>query len=192
MRTMNDSSGRDSLSLLRSGDGGWQVKDGDMSPKLRFRRYESWMGRNSFLCYGVLMMGPHKQYFTLTVVLLSVSWLLYLLCLAPLLHATLYYIGAIILWSLNLIMLCLTAFTVRIITLLVLFVIVTKYQEPGIIPRRKLVHITSSMQAEINEKVYNYCGFCRIMRSKRAKHCRLCDSCIEGFDHHCPVSSFVV
>ena len=31
--------------------------------------------------------------------------------------------------------------------------------------------------------MYNVCHL--LYRSKNAKHCRICDKCVNGFDHHC-------
>lgn len=35
---------------------------------------------------------------------------------------------------------------------------------------------------------YNYCDICKVYSSYDNKvfHCKFCDICIEGFDHHCP------
>jgi hypothetical protein len=31
----------------------------------------------------------------------------------------------------------------------------------------------------------DYCQICNIIRYSRTKHCRYCDACVSGFDHHC-------
>lgn len=33
-----------------------------------------------------------------------------------------------------------------------------------------------------------YCSICHIIHSKRTRHCKFCNNCVETFDHHCPVS----
>ncbi len=35
-------------------------------------------------------------------------------------------------------------------------------------------------------QLLRYCGTCQIWRGRRVKHCRVCNSCIDAFDHHCP------
>jgi hypothetical protein len=34
-----------------------------------------------------------------------------------------------------------------------------------------------------------YCSICHVIHSKRTRHCKFCNNCVETFDHHCPVSS---
>lgn len=35
------------------------------------------------------------------------------------------------------------------------------------------------------EAVEKFCGACRVVLRPRTKHCRDCDKCVQGFDHHC-------
>ena len=129
-------------------------------------RYQLWEGKNKFLCGGRLMMGVHSKHLLMTTVLLLGTNALYLLLLVPIINQPyLFQIGGSIA-VLNLIFLFLTAFT-----------------DPGIIPRRPPSKLLQNMSADAREKM-QYCHTCRIVRPPRAKHCRYCDNCVEVFDHH--------
>jgi hypothetical protein len=129
-------------------------------------RYRLWEGKNKFFCGGRFMMGVHSKHLVMTTILLLGTNALFLFLLVPLLHQHyLFHISATI-GGLNLLFLFLTAFT-----------------DPGIIPRRPPSKLLENMTAESREKL-QYCHTCRIVRPPRAKHCRYCDNCVEVFDHH--------
>ena len=154
-----------------------------------YRRHQLWPGNNHFLCYGTLMLGSHGRHFLFTTALLTVTWLgLYVWLLCPftqLYQATLTLVGLYI-YTTNMVFLCLTAFT-----------------DPGIVPSRrpsaypgitllpeKRIYSTSTLHSHLPHHLpsptVHYCSTCKINRPHRAKHCRHCDNCVEVFDHHCP------
>ena len=73
--------------------------------------------------------------------------------------------------------------------------------EPGIIPRKCPEYAIKEMELNENTDEKNKeeknkeeipsiylerrCDTCQIMRPPGASHCRVCDNCVMGFDHHC-------
>lgn len=47
-------------------------------------------------------------------------------------------------------------------------------------------HEQSSEQQASEDGMF-YCSLCKVEVSKCSKHCRVCDKCVDGFDHHCRV-----
>jgi hypothetical protein len=61
--------------------------------------------------------------------------------------------------------------------------LVTACMDPGIIPRCPPNALIDGMPAAVRSQA-GYCPTCHIVRPSRGYHCRYCDSCIQGFDHH--------
>ena len=62
------------------------------------------------------------------------------------------------------------------------FLLRTNMTDPGILPRCKE---DEPMYGPYNQHD-RFCKTCHIIRPIHAKHCRTCDNCVNGFDHHCP------
>ena len=72
------------------------------------------------------------------------------------------------------------------------------FYDPGIVPPIKNNEITKSYFKSLSFDIQyrlDYCNTCNTIRPNcgiyyphrtSTKHCRSCNSCIEGFDHHCP------
>ncbi|KAF4696985.1 Palmitoyltransferase zdhhc14 [Perkinsus olseni] len=73
------------------------------------------------------------------------------------------------------------------------------YTDPGIMPRRALLDAMyqagssaalpdGDIDAEgaHSRGTFRYCGTCQMYRdATTTSHCRVCDNCVLGFDHHC-------
>jgi len=132
-------------------------------------------GKNCLCCGGRAVMGPNLEYLAVSIALASTptfcfafgewSWcndhLSVVVCIIPLL----FY--AFIMANL---------FCAAMV-------------DPGIIPKNKscpqdtqppkFIKVVDGVQ-------YKWCRTCFIYRPPRAKHCPICDNCVDKFDHHCP------
>lgn len=122
------------------------------------------------------MTGAHFRHCIGTVALILLSWVEYVLLVAPFIRCNYLLIVAVVLCTLSLYLLLSVAFT-----------------EPGILPRQHFRNDLSASVALIRKDAAalrtNFCKLCNIWRPSRARHCKYCDNCVDVFDHHCPVSS---
>merc|ERR1719464_1103339 len=75
------------------------------------------------------------------------------------------------------------ATTIGLASLTELFLLLAYVTDPGVLPRARELDIERVSNLQPGERI---CYTCKIIRPKRAKHCRWCDHCVEVFDHHCP------
>ena len=77
--------------------------------------------------------------------------------------------------------------------------IATACSDPGYLPRVYLPRVVSPLDAGTaggsgsggrtsgaHGGASAFCFACRIAKPIRARHCRACERCVSGFDHHCP------
>ncbi|KAI6652871.1 Palmitoyltransferase AKR1 isoform X2 [Oopsacas minuta] len=61
-----------------------------------------------------------------------------------------------------------------------------KFMDPGVVRKEHIKgDITIRDLAKNIIPEYTYCFACGIFQPPKTKHCKLCDWCVRGFDHHC-------
>ncbi|KAL4453047.1 hypothetical protein ABPG73_005953 [Tetrahymena malaccensis] len=151
--------------------------------------YQMWPGTNRFCCNGRLMIGPGADFGPncYTWVCILGAGIPYLVLVMPSIFNNFSPVLAIV----NIILFLST----------IIFLLLTGFTDPGIIPRRNVILLTMDdnnrevyeqflngnfENADNENRVQNYCQTCQIYRPARASHCSDCDNCVEVYDHHCP------
>lgn len=150
-----------------------------MAQGTRMKRWQRWLqagpsGTRSnltFLCDGLVMLGPNSSQFGLSVLLLLLSWVGSIWFLLPQLQVSSLWLTLVVPLALML-----TNLT---------FLFAASTTEPGFLPpdRRAPEHEVREMASLFRG---NYCSTCRIVKPPRARHCRICGHCVLAVDHHCP------
>mmetsp|Transcript_25584 Transcript_25584/g.44642 ORF Transcript_25584/g.44642 Transcript_25584/m.44642 type:complete len:264 (+) Transcript_25584:1850-2641(+) len=145
--------------------------------------WQAWPSKNQFCCRGRCMRGPksdrHYYYFTWIVILGVNSF--FFIEVAPYLWRELSP--------------SVPAVSAYLFLSSLVFLLLTTYTEPGIIPRKAVFELTGPVPPvytsdilEIDKEhgvFYTCCKTCKIFRPPRSHHCKYCDNCVELFDHHC-------
>lgn len=61
-----------------------------------------------------------------------------------------------------------------------------KFMDPGVVTPEQVKHdLTIKDVAKDDSKQLTFCHSCEFVLPHKTKHCKLCDWCVRGFDHHC-------
>eukprot|EP01125_Pyxidicula_operculata_P019356 TRINITY_DN701_c0_g4_i1.p1 TRINITY_DN701_c0_g4~~TRINITY_DN701_c0_g4_i1.p1 ORF type:complete len:292 (+),score=32.36 TRINITY_DN701_c0_g4_i1:2-877(+) len=138
-----------------------------------------WPAKNRIYC-GKFITGPDKIAFWAGVLLSVIPSLIFMafVCGPLWMVSPLFFVGGLV-----------------TLVPIIVFDFLCAFTDPGIIPRN-----ASERDLEEDEDVQTkeqlvvvkgfrvplqYCRTCQIWRPPRTHHCKICDCCVVGFDHHC-------
>jgi len=132
-------------------------------------------GKNLVCCHRHMVTGPFSQYCSMLLTLALIGfpvygfhWVLVKVWLHQQ-HNTIAYAIMMVL-------------SIPLTMSALYFLFKTNFTDPGIIPRATK---EQPMYGPLNE-YDRFCTTCYVVRASKAKHCSICDNCVNGFDHHCP------
>jgi len=130
-------------------------------------------GTNVLVCGGTLIMGGDLQYFYVSLVLMTIPPFCFFGSTINISETR---------WHPAISILPITFWVIMVTSFLA-----AACFDPGILPRDTTVNDTSPAPKLVKNGVeYKWCRTCFIYRPPRAKHCPVCDNCVDRFDHHCP------
>merc|ERR1711907_437912 len=135
---------------------------------------EKFNGNNILACGARAVMGPHLEYLAVSIVLATVPTFCFIYNTWAAFSDELHVIASLVP----------IGFWIVIMGSLMAAAIV----DPGIIPKSKTPQgLAPPKFIRIEDGVqYKWCRTCHIYRPPRAKHCPICDNCVDKFGHHCP------
>lgn len=137
--------------------------------------FEKASGNNLLVCGGRAVMGPVLEYLLVSIVLATVPTFCFVYGTWELFSEQLSVVVCII--------------PILFYCVLMFALITAAVMDPGTIPKDRNpqsgVHPPKFIKVEDGVQ-HKWCRTCFVYRPPRAKHCPICDSCVEKFDHHCP------
>jgi palmitoyltransferase ZDHHC9/14/18 len=125
-------------------------------------------GNTTSICH-LLILGSQPGYLLFTSMILLLTWATHFIFIVP-------FVDSIIP--------CIKYISVTIFFLNIASLMNTASTDPGIIPPKinpNFIYLEPYMKTSTT-----FCSICNMYRPARTKHCRSCDHCCQGFDHHCP------
>ncbi|CAD8055327.1 unnamed protein product [Paramecium sonneborni] len=136
--------------------------------------YQVYHGKSQYCLKGKLVMGYSRIRFVISFIYLNAISLIQLFRIYP--KQELIYTE---------ILLIIFADIFMMITVQYLDSILNFKNECYLIPQKQ--KFTTELLLVIQQKVseLKFCDSCKIYKTQTTVHCRKCDNCVQGFDHHC-------
>ena len=148
-----------------------------------FHPYQTWKGQNKFLYNKKIYIGAQYYYSILTMLFILIYCLLfYILVITKIKNPKTKLLSEIF-------------YIILFIILLILGILCT-LTEPGALPTNilspnELKNVNTCSKKRLNfingfRYKLKFCYTCQIIRPPGVSHCKICNICVEKFDHHCP------